>query len=156
SEDGLLERGRVTVGQPFARRKERHQRRWEDQIPEAQRRKKYFGEGADVNDPAAPGEAPDSLPWSPSITQRAVVAILEAIRPSRLGPLQQRQAAHEGHNGAGGKLVRRGDIYQTGRGRSIWQFCGDEPFGVGRDRHKAGASGQKDLAGALIVRLLDQ
>ena len=107
-------------------------------------------------DPTAPVETLDSLNRAPGITKLAVVVIFQDIRRSRLGPLQQRQAAHEGHNRPGGKLVRRGDIHQTGRGRGIWQCRSDQAFSIGRHRHEAGAGGQKDLASALVVRLLDQ
>ena len=148
----LFERGGVAVAEPFGRSEGRDERFGRDEVADTQRGKDGTGKCAEVDDAAFRIETLQRFERLPFVAKFAVVIVFDDDGVFALGPSEEREAAREGENRAGGELVRGSDESDAG---GVWEFRGIEAVTIYRDREEAGSGGAKNFASALILRILD-
>src|SRR6516164_4230159 len=111
---GLRQGRRMYVAQSSRANKSVDQRPRNNEVPQAQRREKYFAESSEINNPLLAVESLKSRQWPARVAKLTVVVIFQDPRIGTIRPVEQSQSTRHTHRDAERVLVRGSDVRETG------------------------------------------
>ncbi|RMQ93088.1 hypothetical protein ALP97_05283 [Pseudomonas salomonii] len=129
-----------------------HQRRWQHQVTQAQRRERHLAEGADIQHAPTAIQRRQRRQGRAAVTVLAVVVVLDDPTAATLGPGQQLQAPRQAHHHAQRVLVGRRDIRHTTVIQGV-KHLAIHALAVYRHAMQSRAGQGERMAGSAITRV---